>query len=279
MKYIYKKSIFLLISLFVLIPNYCFAIHSSSSRNQMSIFDFIILMFCMTAIPLYFFVIKPYIKKKKTREYCEKNHLTFTAESNKLPKNIKLKFIKIEVGMDAEIKYKNIMQGERNGISFVICEFYIRFSNTKGTGYTSNFPLLIIKKDNVIFPSFLLKSGNSFKNLISLTSYECDKNGSSYVQSDFKNHVHFYKGFNLTFAEDSNFNKKLDLEVENKESAKTFFNNDIRNLFKEKSNPDYVYEGDGDYFIVSKTIESSFEETIQFFEENLKLFVEITSNI
>ena len=87
---------------------------------------------------------------KKTKNYCEKNHLVFTAESNKLPNNIKFKFIKIEAGMDSEIKYKNIIHGERNGISFIICEFNISFSNTKGTGYTSNFPLLIIKKDNAL---------------------------------------------------------------------------------------------------------------------------------
>ena len=279
MNQIYKKNIIFLSLLFVFISNYCFAYHPSSTSNQISLSEFLLISLLITSIPLYFFVIKPYIKMKKTKNYCEKNHLVFTAESNKLPNNIKFKFIKIEAGMDSKIKYKNIIHGERNGIFFIICEFNISFSNTKGTGYTSNFPLLIIKKDNVIFPSFFLKSGNSFKNYISFNSFSGEKNGSSYVQADFNNHAHFYKGFSLTFAEDSNFNKKFVLEVENKESAKIFFNNDIRNLFKERSNPDYVYGGDGDYFIVSKPIESSFEETIQFFEENLKLFVEITSNL
>ena len=273
MKNIYKKNIFLLTSLFVFISNYCFAAHFSSKNSRpMTIFDIIFIIFCFTAIPLYLFVIKPYIKRKKTKEYCEKNHLKFIAESNKLPNNIKFKILKVEAGMDSKIKFKN-------GISFIICEFNISFSNSKGTGSTPNFPLLIIKKDNVIFPSFFLKSGNSFKNYISFDTYSGSKNGFKNVQADFNNHVHFYKGFNLTFAEDNNFNQKFVLEVENKEVAKTFFNNDIRNLFIEKSNPNYVYEGDGDYFIVSKTIESSFEETIQFFEENLKLFSEITSNL
>ena len=214
---------------------------------------------------------------KKTKNYCEKNHLVFTAESNKLPNNIKFKFIKIEAGMDSEIKYKNIIHGERNGIFFIICEFNISFSNSKGTGYTPNFPLLIIKKDNVIFPSFFLKSGNNFKNYTSFCSYTGTKNGCSSVEADFKNHVHFYKGINLTFAEDKEFNNKFNLQVEDKESAKLFFNDEIRKIFTDKSKPDCVYEGNKDYFLVSTTNELSFEETIKFFEENLRLFIELTS--
>lgn len=277
MNQIYKKNIIFLSLLFVFISNCCFAYHPSSTSSQISLSEFLLISLLIASIPLYFFVIKPYIKMKKTKNYCEKNHLAFTAESYKLPNNIKFKFIKIEAGMDSKIKYQNIIHGERNGIYFIICEFNISFSNTKGTGYTSNFPLLIIKKDNVIFPSFFLKSGNSFKNFISFSSYGGEKKGCSSVEADFKNHVHFYKGINLTFDEDKEFNNKFNLQVENKESAKLFFNDEIRKIFTDKSKSDCVYEGNKDYFLVSTTNELSFEETIKFFEENLKLFVELTS--
>ena len=81
----------------------------------------------------------------------------------------------------------------------------------------------------------------------------------------------------MEFDQDERFNNAFVLQTENKNQAEIFFNDEIRNIFKQKANPDCIFEGKGNYFIVSKTSESSFEETIKFFEENLKLFTELTS--
>ena len=100
------------------------------------------------------------------------------------------------------------------------------------------------------------------------------------AKSDFKNHIHFYYKNNLKFKQDNEFNNKFVLSVENKDEAEEFFNDKIRKIFKEKSKPDCVYEGNDDCFVVSKTINSflfSFDDNLKYLEENLRLFSELTS--
>ena len=279
---IYKKILFSLISLFALKSNFCFAAARARRISETSLSDIITILFVIfvfASVVLYFFVFLPYLKKKKTKEFCEKNHLSFTANADKLPDNIKYNFIKLGIGKYGKLKYKyqNIMHGERNGITFTICDFYIEFTNDYGSIGSRNFPLLIMKNYNSSFPSFVLSNGSSLNKYKSISYMTGSKNTSSTFQSDYSNSILLYSGERILFDQDERFNNAFVLQADNKEQTELFFNDGIRNIFKPKANSDYIYEGNGNYFIVSKTSETSFEETIKFFEENLKLFTELVS--
>ena len=278
----YKKILFFLISLFVLTSDFCFAVGRSRHISEVSLSEIIQILFfvlILASVFLYFLVFLPYLKKKKTKEFCEKNHLSFTANADKLPDNIKYNFIKLGTGKYGKLKYKykNIMHGKRNGITFTICDLYIEYSNEHGSIGSPYFPLLIIKNNNSSFPLFVLSNESTLNQYKNISYMSGSKNTSRILQSDYSNSIHLFSGERILFDQDESFNNAFDLLADNKEQTQIFFNDGIRNIFKQKANSDSIYEGNGNYFIVSKASESSFEETIKFFEENLKLFTELVS--
>ena len=94
---IYRYNRFNLSVLFVFITNLCLA--NDSDPDIFPLKDLLIpLLFTLIMVLglVYFRFYIPYVKRKKTKEFCQKNHLTFTEESKKLPDNIDFKFIKFE---------------------------------------------------------------------------------------------------------------------------------------------------------------------------------------
>ena len=281
MKNINKKNIVFLSLFFVLISNLCFAAGPTIQRD-FTIADLFLFLFVSAIIAsgfIYFLVFLPYLKRKKTKEFCEKNHLTYTDKSSNLPDNVEYNFIKLGNCKSGELKitYKNIMHGERNGITFTLCEFYIEISNNHGSIGSQNFPLLIINKYNTYFPLFVLSKGMNSNNYKRISYMMGSPITNSNLKSDYEKNIHLYNGKRHLFNHDKNFNNTFVLQVEDNDQVEAFFNDKIRNIFMKKAMSNCVYEGNGEYFIVSKTSQSSFEETIRFFEQNLNLFTELVS--
>ena len=282
-RHLYNKTLLFITLLFVSISNFSYASGARVSDKPATFADFLMFFFCLIIVLLvflYFVVFRPYFKKKKTKEYCEKNHLTFIAESDEIPESTKYDFISFDTDEYWKLKYKYIIHGEKLGIIFTLCEFSFEYSEETGGFGSPLFNLLIIKKTNTNFPFFVLSNESNIKRYYDI-SFTC---GNGYkptpAKSDYKNHIHFYYKNNLKFNQDNEFNKRFVLSVENKEDVENFFNDKIRRLFKEKSKTDCVYEGNDDCFIISKTINSflySFEDNIKFLEENLRLYSELTS--
>ena len=280
----YRYTRYILSILFVFVSNFCFAYpHSSKSLKDIGLIDilFYLIIFTSTILVVaYFFVYITYIKRKKTKEFCQKNHLTFTEKSKKLPDNIQFKFVKINAGNNGECIYRNIMQGSKNELSFIMCDFSFKYIIKNGYVESPSFPLFIIKKPNANFPYFFLrrrKDLNDYQmvSYITLTGYNMQKNNA--IRSDYKNHIVFYHNKLLDLNEDQQFNTKFDLDVDDEENAKMFFEHKIRKFFIEKALPNYVYEGNGDYFFISTSKVLTFEEMIKFFEESLTFYIELIS--
>ena len=277
-----KSNALFFTSLLVIVANSCLAVvhHSHHGRGSSSgspiLFIFVFLLFA--AFPIYFLFILPLIKRIKAQKYCQKNNLKFTAKSKVLPDNMNFKFIQLKTESKAECIYKNLMQGQRYGISFLMCEFYLKYSDGHGTVETSVFPLLIIKKSDAYFPTFLLGGDLNLDDFGRITYYSGINNRRSSLESDFHKSISFFEGKNLYIDEDKDFSDKFFLKVEDEYNAKSFFNEKIRNVFNKKANFSYIYEGNGDYFIISTpSYLSSFDGIIKFFEENIKFYYELTS--
>ncbi len=279
----YKNNMLFITLLFVSISNFSYAASARISNKPATFTDFLFFFLCLIAVALgflYFVFIRSYLKKKKIKEYCDKNHLTFIAESNNIPYNTKYDFISFDTDENWKVKYKYIIHGEKSGIEFTLCDFSFEYSKENGSFGSHTISLLIIKKININFPFFVLSNEFNIKQYYNI-SYTCGEGyKSTPAKSDFKNHIHFYYKNNLKFNQDNEFNNRFVLSVENKDDAEEFFSDKIRKIFKEKSKDDCVYEGNDDCFVVSKTINSfffSFEDNLKFLEENLRLFSELTS--
>ena len=278
-----KNTLVFISLLLVSVSNICYA-DDSTEIDAFLIFKvlfFIAFSLVILGIPLYHYVVLPFIKKRKIQKFCDDNHLSYISESQKLPNNLIYKFIKINAGKKGECTYNNIIQGTRNGISFTMCDFSFRYSFEKGNVSSTNFPLIIIKNPNTSFPFFFLRKRNSlsgYQQISRVTLYgKVSLDSETKIKMDYKNHIDFYKNKKLNFPEDEQFSKKFDVDVEDEENVKTFFDDNIRRFFYEKAKPEYVYEGNGDYFIISTSRSFTFEEMIQFFEDCLKFYVELTS--
>ena len=285
-KYLYKLNIFFLTSVFFLVSTSCFAKNTDNKLDNF-IFTGENLLYFIIGLPIvgalvYLFVIKDYIKNRKIEEFCEKNNLTYEDEFKHLPQNTKINFISIDAGKDGECTYKNIMSGEKKGLFFIFCDFNFLYSTKNHITFSSpNYPLLIIKNKNITFPYFFLRTGKNLnrykdiKNILGRTKHISTEK----LKPDYYNHIHFYEGTNLIFDDDLAFSDRFVLKVEDEEASKNFFSNKIRQVFKEKANKEYMYEGNEDGFVVSLPKEITFEEKIKFFEENLRFFYELSSNI
>lgn len=287
--YKYKKIIFS--TLFVLTTNFCFA-RTARSIDDYSLKDLILIllfMLAIAAVPLYFLVYLPYIKRKKMQEFCKKNNLTYISKSEELPDNIKYNFIKINAGQNGRCTYTNIMQGTKNDISFILCEYYFKYTKGNTTIESPLFPLLIIKKDNINFPNFFLRNENDLDGYRKIGSIAMSGGfvvkGKTEMRKDeeklilyYKNLIRFYQNKLLNIKEDQKFNKKFSVDVDDEEVSKRFFDDNVRQFFYEKSKPQQVYEGNGSLFIISSSHTFiTFEETIKFFEDGLKFYVELAS--
>ena len=286
----YKINLFLLTTSFILvISNSCFAKSANKGEDPFTTFFIIlvhIIIFVFWAAIFYAFYLKPFIKKKKIENYCVRNKLEYIEESKSLPNNnIGINFIKVNSSNNGvgEYKFKNIIHGVKNGLYFILCDFYLSFGHYDGIYiFSPGFPLLIIKKTNMNLPYFFLRTGNDlsrFKEIGTMTgeSRKLRKLGDA-MKPVYRKHISFYFGKRLEFNEDEEFNNKFVLEVNDLEATKTLFNSNSRSIFKNKAKKDYVFEGNGDSFIVTSSKESSFEEMIMFLEENLKLFKEISDS-
>ncbi len=278
----YRINLILLSTSFILlVSNSCFAKSPSKNEDSVTAFFIIIIhiiLFVFLGAFFYAFFLKPFIKRKKIENYCAKNKLEYIEESKSLPDNININFIKINSSNNGvgEYVFKNIMHGVKNGLYFILCDFYLSFGHYDGIYiFSPGFPLLIIKKPNMNLPYFFLRTGNDlsrFKEIGTMTAEKNKLNKTDIVKPVYRKHISFYFGKRLEFNEDVEFNNKFVLEVNDIEASKTLFNSNLRNIFKEKAKADYVYEGNGDYFIVTSSKESSCEEMIKFLEENLNLF-------
>ena len=285
-KNLYKLNVFFITSVFFLVSNSCFSKStshkvgiSSSTGDNLSFFIISLPIICAL---IYFGFLKEYLKRRKIEDFCEKNNLTYEDEFKYLPQNTKINFISIDAGNDGECTYKNIMSGEKKGLFFIFCDFNFLYSTKNHITFSSpNYPLLIIKNKNITFPYFFLRTGKNLnrykdiKNILGRTKHISTEK----LKPDYYNHIHFYEGNNLIFDDDLAFSDRFVLKVEDEEASKNFFNNKIRQVFKEKANKEYMYEGNEDGFVVSLPKEITFEEKIKFFEENLKFFYELTTNI
>ncbi|MBP5470703.1 MAG: hypothetical protein J6Z11_15835 [Candidatus Riflebacteria bacterium] len=269
--------------MFVFITNLCLA--NDSDPDIFPLKDLLIpLLFTLIMVLglVYFRFYIPYVKRKKTKEFCQKNHLTFTEESKKLPDNIDFKFIKFDAGKNGESVYKNIMQGTKNGISFIMSEFSFKytFKNSSEEGYATSpsFSLFIIKKPKINFPYFFLRRPNDLANfkILGRVSFKKVNRGST-LHSDYVKHIHFYQNKKLILLEDQQFNKTFEIDVDDEENAKLYFDDKVRKFFIQKAEPKTVYEGNSEYFIISTSEITKFEDMIKFFEKSLKFYVELTS--
>ncbi len=274
-------------TLFILTSNICFAFNSRHNKglSLTNISLSIVFLLIIVSVPLYFLVYLPYIKRKKIKEFCDKNNLKFTAESKKLPDNISLKFINFNAGKNGDCTFKNIMQGTKNDISFIMCEFSFKYTEGCTKVYSPSFPLFILKRPNISFPYFLLRRRNDitgFQKILSVSmsgGYEMKtRKAEELLMQKYKNMICYYQNILLNLQEDQQFNKKFDIDVDNEQEAKQYIDDNVRRFFAEKSKPQFIYEGNGDLFTISSSKSfSTFEDMIMFFQDQLKFYMELTS--
>ena len=166
LRLLYNENLLFITLFFVSISNFSYAASARLSKRPATFADFLFFLFCLTVIAsifTYFAFIRPYLKKKKIKEYCDKNHLTFIAESNEIPDKTKYDFVSFDTDENWKVKYKYIIHGEKSGIVFTLCDFYFDYSKGNGSFGSPTFSLLIIKKINNYFPFFVLSNESNIK--------------------------------------------------------------------------------------------------------------------
>ena len=67
------------------------------------------------------------------------------------------------------------------------------------------------------------------------------------------------------------------IDLPQSDVVKLYFDDKVRKFFIQKAEPKTVYEGNSEYFIISTSEITKFEDMIKFFEKSLKFYVELTS--
>lgn len=110
------------------------------------------LLFLFTAVIVYLKNIDT-ARKKKIKDYCEKNRLEYQESVKTLPEIADFNIL--QMGYEGQNKYNAVMSGEKDGISFKILDYSYVKDCGKGDG-VFNVSLCIITKPGINFPDMIL---------------------------------------------------------------------------------------------------------------------------
>ncbi len=192
-----------------------------------------------------------HFRKKKIREYCERNRLTYE-DSPASMTGYSEPYDILNHGNSSY--YSAGMYGTRGDIELNIIDY------TYVTGYGKNrsqhnYTLCQLYREGTQFPCFFVRDENSF----------FDSIGS------------MLGGQDIDFAEDKTFSDKFVLQGVNESDVRRFFNNKVRRAFVRHHQKGNCYESKGQCFLLYRSGHCSLEGRIAMLNNALKIFNEIST--
>ena len=265
-----KKNTIIYLIVFVLIPTIIFAFSISYGPNGFSYktkgtgdtISGLLTMGLFVGIfglLFYGFVIYPILRKKKIKEFCKKNNAKYIAYMQELPmgKNFLLTNI-----IEKNNSYEAAMVGKRGEFSFLLCDY--RFNTSLGHVYHFGMnTICVISMKGLNMPHFSIGEYN-----LNSKIYDFDLCS-----------LNSLKGRKVFYKFDKNFSDRFFIKTDDVEKTRNFFNDRIRDIFKNIKISKYYYEGMGDTFVVSYASMMDLQEKIDLLNHSVKLLSSITENI
>ena len=192
-----------------------------------------------------------YFRKKKIREYCEKNNLRYT-ENPVAMTGYSEAFDILDRGHSSY--YTAGMYGKRGDIELNIVDY----SYVTGSGkhrHVHNFTFCQLTKETTHFPCFFIRDEN----------FILDSIGS------------MLGGQDIDFVEDKRFSDSFVLQGISESEIRKFFNRKVRSAFCKYHQKGYCYESKGRALLVYKSGHASLEGRITMLNTALRIFNEIST--
>ena len=251
-----KNNLYLVL-LFINLYFPCIAFAAKSKKGEPSPEQTLIIIFLIGAVVFSFiiYVIIFSIKESKIiKELCLKYNCKLIDKEKKLPIGEDLTFTNI----GKEKKYENIIISKKQENAFLVCDYSY-------TDYRGNYPHYITNAYFVIVNK-ALNMPHFF-----LGEYELSDRDPYFALKSIKGKKVFIK-------EDKNFNERFFLKSEDTEATRKFFDNKIRDLFKNTKFNNYYYEGCGNTLIVVYPLCYRVEKKAKLLENSMNLFSKIVEN-
>ncbi len=231
--------------------------------NGEALFGFLISLFVFIFIVA---VIYSLIKDKKRKEqfskYCEQNRIKYQEDSEYII-DCNEKFDITSRGKNQ--CYYHIMHGTRNDYDFQLIDFYYSIEKTSSKppfnkyDETFNETLCVIHKKEINFPHFyMLVKG--------------------FLNSDvnFLPTIKDYEDIDLIEVKTIDGEDMVLVRTRNEDETLQFFDTSKCEAVQKNIKEDLVYEGNGEYLIVSKLELLSLDDRLKLLENSIKMFEAIS---
>ena len=193
---------------------------------------------------------KEVLRKKEIENYCKSQNITYSPSLTNIPVAIK-SFSLFKLG--GKNYFETAMTGNKDKIKFYLFDYRCLISQGSRNVSTYFHCVCIFTYTKNIFPKFYL-----FPNYKDEGFYDLETPNI------------------VNFADDSEFCRTFILQSKQEKEVKEYFNQNIRDCFLRNHLDGYSYEGYMNYFVVAKYGCLKLNERLEFFNQSLKLFHELT---
>lgn len=195
-----------------------------------------------------------YLRKKKIKDYCEKNY--FIYEDYPISLTGPSESFDILTFGDSS-HFSNGMYKQKGDIEINIVEYttYKGLSKTGRRKSSYNYTLCQLYKKNVQFPAFSIREENAIFDFL----------GS------------MIGGQDIDFIEDKRFSDTFVLQGDCESEIRQFFGNKVRNSFTKYHKRGYYYEGKGSGFLLYVKGHVGINKKVEMLNTALRIFNDISS--